>query len=311
MFKWLSARQSPDSVSPRFAGPLSVKSNRIVDQTGRPFALRGTSLFWSQWQPQYFNEAAIRWLKKDWGANVVRAPLAVHEDGYLSHPARELEKIEAVLQAAIASDIYVIVDWHSHHPEPAAALEFFSHIAGRYGQYPNVIYELWNEPDGTYRWDADIKPYHEIVARKIRSIDQKNLIVLGTPNWSRDVDVAANDPVMLNNIAYSLHFYAASHGAALRHKAELALKMGAPLLVTEWGTCSADGDGDIAFGEVKQWLHFLKKHEIGYVNWAISSVNETSAALRATASAGGNWLKSDLTPSGYLVRKDLRRMTGL
>ena len=37
------------------------------------------------------------------------------------------------------------------------------------------------------------------------------MIIVGTPNWSQDVDIAANDPInSYNNIAYSLHFYVAA-----------------------------------------------------------------------------------------------------
>ncbi len=34
-------------------GQLQVQGKGIVDQRGEPVVLRGMSLFWSQWQPQY------------------------------------------------------------------------------------------------------------------------------------------------------------------------------------------------------------------------------------------------------------------
>src|SRR5690606_41644798 len=50
-----------------------------------------------------------------------------------------------------------------------------------------------------------------------------NLIIVGTPTWSQDVDVASNDPITgYSNIAYTLHFYAGTHGQFLRDKASTA-----------------------------------------------------------------------------------------
>ena len=39
-----------------------------------------------------------------------------------------------------------------------------------------------------------------------------NLIIVGTPFWAQNVDEAADDPLSGTNIAYTLHFYAGSHG---------------------------------------------------------------------------------------------------
>ena len=82
-------------------------------------------------------------------------------------------------------------------------------------------------------------------------IDAENLIIVGSPHWSQDVDVAAADPVKGANIAYSLHFYAGTHKQTLRNKAMKAMELGAALFVTEWGACNADGNGPIDHVSVK------------------------------------------------------------
>jgi endoglucanase len=286
-------------------GFLNVKTNRIVGETGQAAMLRGMSLFWSQWQPDYFAAETLRWLKVDWRISVIRVPLGVHDQGYLENPAAEMAKIERVIEAAIALGIYVVVDWHAHHPEPGPAGRFFSQIARRYGKHPNLIYEPWNEPAGHYGW-ADIKSYHARMIEEIRAHDSRNLIVAGTQNWCRDVDVAANDPLPFPNIAYSLHFYAASHRRALRDKAERAMRVGAALMVTEWGTCQEDGNGPLDAPEVKRWWAFLEKHGISHINWSVSDRAETSAALIPGAGRGA-WERSNVSRSGHLVRRQLRR----
>jgi len=286
-------------------GRLAVQNNQIVNESGRPVVLRGISLFWSQWQPVFFSADTLRWLKEDWKISVIRAPLGVHNDGYLANPTAERRKIEAVIEAAIELGLYVVVDWHAHDPETEHACDFFSGVARDYGRYPNIIYETWNEPSGTYAWHS-IKQHHSAVIDRIRSWDVHNLVIAGTQNWCRDVDTAANDPLPFENTAYSLHFYAASHGQELRDKAERALKMGAALMATEWGTCEDNGGGRLAHREVKRWLDFLEDHRISHMNWSLSNRNETSAILNQDTEAPRGWVESELSASGRLIRDILR-----
>ncbi len=92
-------------------------------------------------------------------------------------------------------------------------------IAEKYGDKPNIIYEIYNEPM-QISWQNDVKPYSEEIIKTIREIDPDNLIIVGTTTWSQDVDIASLDPLKFNNIVYSLHFYASSHKQDLRNKAK-------------------------------------------------------------------------------------------
>lgn len=290
-------------------GQLQVQDGAVVDQHGRPVILRGMSLFWSQWMPQYYSAGTVRWLADDWKVDVVRAAVAVPEGGYLEHPEQETAKAEAVIDAAIAAGIYVIVDWHAHQPEPEAAARFFDHIAQKYGDQPNVIYETYNEPLPEHTWAEVVKPYHEAVIARIRARDPDNLIVAGTPSWSQDVDIAAADPLAFSNVAYTLHFYAGTHRQPLRDKALRAMQLGAALFVTEWGTTQATGDGGVDEAETRLWWAFLEQHGLSYANWSVADKVEDSAALRPGASGDGHWRDDQLTPSGRLVRDHLRAMS--
>lgn len=289
-------------------GQLRVEGGRIVDQHGAPVTLRGMSLFWSQWAPRFYNAETVDWLADDWQVTVVRAAIAVPSGGYLEHPERETAKAEAVIEAAIAAGIYVIVDWHAHEPEPEAAARFFAHIAAKYGDRPNVIYETWNEPLNTHGWAEVVKPFHLAVIPRIRAVDPDNLIVAGTPTWSQDVDIAAADPLPFSNLAYTLHFYAGSHRQELRDKAERAMDLGAVLFVTEWGTTPASGDGPMDLAETRLWWEFMEAHGLSHLNWSITDKAEGSAALKPGASGRGGWGEGQLTPSGRLLRDRLREM---
>ncbi|HUU91647.1 MAG TPA: glycoside hydrolase family 5 protein [Phycisphaerae bacterium] len=308
-----SAEKPDESNSPKGSivaehGQLRVEGHRIVGKSGKPVALHGMSLFWSQWMGQYYNAEAVKWLRDDWGCTVVRAAMAVESGGYLHNPKREKQKVIEVIDAAIDLGIYVIVDWHDHnaHQHTREAQEFFAELAKDYGRYPNVIYETWNEPLNKHDWSTVIKPYHEAVIPVIRAHDPDGLIVCGTQTWSQDVDKAARDPVKFGNVAYALHFYAATHKQSLRNKAAAALKGGLALMVTEWGTSEASGNGKLDYEETQRWLEFMDRHQLSWCNWSVADKQETSAALRPRASGKGGWRAEDLSRSGTLLRKELR-----
>ena len=288
-------------------GLLRAEGSRIVGTDGEPVSLAGMSFFWSQWQGKLYNADVVRWLKEDWKVSVVRAAVGIAEGGYLENPELEMTKIRRVVDAAIAEDLYVIIDWHDHHAEDhrAEAVDFFTTMARDYGDHPHVIYEIYNEPLEV-SWSDTIKPYAEAVIAAIRRHDADNLIVVGTPRWSQRVDEAAADPLEDPNVAYTLHFYAGSHGKELRSRARKALDAGVALMVTEWGTVDANGDGDVARRSVKAWLRFLREHQLSHLNWSIADKDEGASILRPGASPTGGWGADDLTESGKLVRELVR-----
>ncbi len=291
-------------------GRLRAAGNRIVGQDGQPVSLAGISYGWSQWEAaRFYNAGTVNWLKSDWHAAIIRAPLGIHEeDGYFQHPERNKARVMHAVDAALAADLYVLIDWHDHnaHLHTEQSIAFFTEMARRYGGRPNIIYEIYNEPKTGYTWAKDVKPYAEKVIAAIRAIDPDNLIVVGTPNWSQDVDVAAADPVKDVNVAYSLHFYAGTHKQKLRDKAAKALKSGAPLFITEWGTCAASGDGPIDDASVKEWLAFIRENQLNFCNWAVYDKHETAALVLPSAASDGGWKDADLSASGRYVRALVR-----
>lgn len=291
-------------------GRLRTEKNRIVGEHGRPVSVAGVSFFWSQWMGRFYTAQTVAWLVRDWRANIVRAALGVgRRDGYLFTPETQRKHVRTVVDAAVAQDIYVIIDWHDHqaHLHADQAVAFFQEMARDYGHHPHVIYEIFNEPLRDASWPREVKPYAERVIAAIRAIDPDNLIVVGTPAWSQDVDIAAADPLDDPNVAYSLHFYAGTHKHNLRAKAEKALQLGAALFVTEWGTCNANGDGPIDEASVQEWLAFMRRHQLSHCNWAVGDKRETSCHLQPGAASTGGWKDSELTPSGRFVREIVRR----
>ena len=284
-------------------GALHVMGNRVVDAAGQPVQLRGMSLFWSQWS-SYYVAGTVDQLTDDWHATLVRAAVGVENDGgYLANPADNEAKLFAVVDRAIARGLYVIIDWHDHHAQDhqSTAIDFFTRMATKYGSSPNVLFEIYNEPLDI-GWPA-VKAYAQTVIAAIRGTGATNLVIVGTPNWSQDVDVAAGSPVTGQaDVAYTLHFYAASHKQALRDKAKTALDAGLALFVTEWGTCEASGNGSVDQTETKTWLDFLAQNHIGWANWSLNDKAETCSALTPEAGTTGPWTSGALTASGTLVK---------
>jgi len=290
--------------------PITTQGNQVLIG-GQEGSLAGNSFFWSNFGGDaYYNANVVSWLKQDWNATIVRAAMGVEElNGFLSNPSLNRNAVIAVVEAAIANDMYVIIDWHTHNAEDntQAAVNFFGEMAELYGDHNNVIFEIYNEPVNT-SWQA-IKAYAAPVIQAIRA-HSDNLIVVGTPFYSQHVDVASQSPITNGgNLAYTLHFYAGTHGEPLRQRARTALENGIPLFATEWGTVNADGDGGVSEAATREWMNFFEQNNISHLNWAVNDKDEGASVLIGTeqgANNQGNWPLSLLTPSGRLTREIIR-----
>lgn len=286
-------------------GWLQVKGAQLCNQAGQPVALRGMSSHGLHWFGQFTSAQSIQNTAR-YGANVFRVAMYTGEGGYLSQPEQMKRQLIAAADAAIAQDMYVILDWHilsdgnpSAHTQEAVA--FFTEMAQRYKDCPAVLYEICNEPNGNVSWSGDVKPYAQQVVDAIRAQSPKGVILIGSPTWSQDIHQAAADPVAGENLMYTLHFYAGTHGQALRERIDAVRAQGFAVFISEWGTSRADGSGGVFLTESAQWLDFLDRRGMSWCNWSLCDKNETSAALRPGASPSGVWGPEDLTASGQFV----------
>jgi len=288
-------------------GFLSVKGTSLVNQDGNEIVLRGVSFGWHNWWSRFYNENTVTWLKEDWKCDVVRAAIGVEPSGaYLYSPQLALKCLYAVVDAAIKNDMYVIIDWHSHNIRLNEAKAFFQLVAEKYKDYPNIIYEIFNEPEKN-SW-SEVKAYSEAVIETIRAIDKKNIILVGTPTWSQDVDVAANNPITgYDNLMYVLHFYAATHGQSYRDKANRALQKGLPIFVSECGGMEATGNGPINMQAWQTWLQWMNEHNVSWLAWSVADKDETCSMIKDTTSPVSEWTDSDLKEWGQIVREELRK----
>jgi len=217
-------------------GRLQVYGNKVKSEDGRQISLAGMSFFWSNWAKSYYTASTVDYLVDNFEVSLVRAAYGVPES---SGPDYDYSAIEAVVDQAIARDIYVLIDWHTegdayHHHQ--AAKDFFAHMAQKYGDYPHVIYELWNEP--THSATYQINNWGQEMTNIIRQYDPDNLVILGSHTWSQYPNEAYIDD---SNAAYTFHGYfddpanGAAHREQFYKNVDGAMNMGKAVFVTEFG----------------------------------------------------------------------------
>jgi len=288
----------------------------MVDQNGVPTQLRGASTHGMHWFPQYVNQNAFQTLRDDWGINMVRLvcyPRDVGSVGYLTGGDSTKQQLDTLIQNGVdyatKLGMYALVDWHVHAYNPNEYLKeakiFFTKYATMYKDHDNVLYEICNEPTGTNWYSGngkDLYTYCSEVIETIRDIDPDAIIICGTNTWSQDVDQVAAKPMKdlgYKNIMYTFHFYSATHKENLMEKVRLATKDGTPIFVTEFGICSADGNGSYDAENADRWIALLDELNISFACWSYSNCNEKSAYFKSSCSnAGGDWTADDLTITG-------------
>lgn len=290
-------------------GQLHIDGTQIVDENNNSVQLKGVNghhIRFKWWN----KDETIQNLAYELGIEIVRIPHYVEKEyqGCLSDKHTwevMIERTKAYIEDAIEAGIYIIVDWHVHtNPNryTEKAVEFFQEIAVHYGNYPNIIWEVCNEPSKV-SWE-DIKSYAEYVIPLIRNLSPNNIIVVGTPNWSQYVDEVINDPIInYDNIMYALHFYADSHKQSYRDRLIKAIEAGLPIIVTEWGTTNYDVNKQPNYKESELWLELLNLYNISWINWSFIWKKETASWLKPKLiGIGGEWnIETDFTETGKWV----------
>lgn len=290
---------------------LYVEGTQLM-AAGKPVAMRGVSFGWHNIWPRFYNKEAVKHLHDDWGVPVFRAAIGADDHakadnpgirgGYMGEPEFALECLYNVVDGAIECGAYVIVDWHSHILHTAEAKEFFTKVATRYADSPNVIYELYNEPVND-SW-AELKAYAEELIPVIDSISTVHpLILMGCPHWDQDIHLPAEDPITsYDNLMYTVHFYAATHKDYLRERSDAALAAGIPIYLSECAACEATGDGPMDMDSWQAWSGWAASKGISIITWSISDKAETCSMFTPEASSEGPWADDVIKPWGIIVK---------
>ena len=233
-----------------------------------------------------------------------------------------------------------------------AAVNFFSRLSAIYTDSPNLIYEFNNDPvvvteadsvdvedteddddsdddedsddeeedeeedeslDPETEWEDYIKPLAEEVIEAIRENSENNIIIVGAPGYGLDIEVASDDPLDYDNIAYACRFFSGNNKKELREKVLEALDDEVCVFFTEWGLSDKEGTGGMFIEESVEWIEFIDEHDISWCNYAIGTdkVDDNNALLlyndRYTdeQKTSGHWPDGLLSYSGSFAREQL------
>ena len=339
----LTAAAFAQTITPTRVGPVSQYGQLMTGKNsqgqgriygscegvkdGAEVQVRGMSLYWSL-MPQameFWTEEGITTMVNDMKIQIVRAAMATKSSdnwngewngiklkGWEGDQTNQTNFMKTVVEAAIKNDIYVIIDWHSHsaNQQTESAKTFFKEMAEKYGQYDNVIFEVFNEPEDI-SW-SDVKNYANQVIQVIRQYSD-NLILVGNPKWDQNPSDAIGNEVTdsKNNTAYTLHYYANSHcwegsygwgdgnnDACEGTKGEKAMNAGLSVFISEWGTADASGGGTPNQDRNSKWQDYANKHKLSWANWSASYISEGTAAFQE----GSTKTSLQYTTSGNMVK---------
>ena len=296
-------------------GKLRVDGTQLVDKNDEPYQLYGMSTHGIAWYPMFINEKSFTTLRDSWNTNCVRISMYTYENGgYCSGGNKEQLKktVQNAVSYATNLGMYVIIDWHilnDHSPLTYKddAKKFFLDMSKKYAKQDNVIYEICNEPNEC-SW-TDITDYAKEIIPVIRKNNKNAIILVGTPTWSQDVDEAMYEPLDFDNIMYVVHFYAATHTYSLRSKVETAIENGIPVFISEFGMCTADGQGKNNFKQAQLWFDLIDKYKLSFFCWNLSNGRDTCCVLKPTTRELSDWTDDELSESGEWIVTQFRKQT--
>lgn len=99
------------------ASQITGKGTQLVNSSGKKVQLRGISTHGLSWYPEYVNQSAFTFMKKNWKVNAVRLAMYTAEyNGYCTGDASNRRKLEACIDNGVKyatnAGMYVIIDWH-------------------------------------------------------------------------------------------------------------------------------------------------------------------------------------------------------
>ena len=281
--------------------PLQVTDGRLCNDAGEPVQLRGVSTHGIAWYGESLNANAMQSVKEAGGNTIRIAMYTDGEGGYVSDPEGNTKQVICGIEDAIASDMYVIVDWHilndgNPNAHLSEAITFFDAIASRYPNTPNVIYEICNEPNGV-SWQ-EISQYAYSIIPVIRQYAPGAVILVGTPEYSSQLSYAWEAPIDAENLMYTWHYYVGMHPGydVLRE----AVDRKVPVFVSEWGMGSENREAGESF------LDYVNDAQVSWCAWSLCNKDEVYSLIRPDVTTCGGWTEDDLSENGKLIFEKMK-----
>lgn len=263
----------------KYPSILKADGSTIRDASGRQVILKGVTVPESaelsgdgRFDEEFYDDVFSL------GGNTVRVPISPEEykrdDYYLW---RYLDK---VVTWAGENDNYVILELdYTGNPIDGSgdempdmdenpldyAAEIWKNVADYFKNTPNVIFEIYNEPEGMS--DTEWKRCADSLVGVIRDTGADQLVIVGSPDYCYSLGWIEEIGMDDENVAFSLHVYP---DRTMWSRAVQRYVSGYPIIVTEWGYEDDDSDEsgkyhatEDSFG--KPFSEFLENNSISWM----------------------------------------------
>ncbi len=296
-------------------GPYTVKGNAIFGVDGKRYYFHGVGrdgLEYSCWGDGHFTPKELAFMGSGtstktatyWGANTIRLPLSegfwLNGQPSTQCPANQYHLlVKQTIDTLTALHLNVMLDlqWSDAGRQSlngggpwsvpdVDSVTFWQQVATLYKGYPNVQFELFNEPHPAQWscWNGPCKMTNDInysddchcskaatyqgvgmqaLLNAVRSTGARNLAIVAGMNWGFDLSQIAHHSLNGSNIVYDTHPY--PYGD--KQQSEWDASFGK--VSTTYPVISAEsGEYDCGTSYISKLLAYFDAHQIGWVAWS-------------------------------------------
>lgn len=282
-----------------YNGQLHVEGTKLMNEHNEEVRLKGGNFLNSSDDNEYSKEL-ISNFKNNWGANVIKVGLNNSSSSTPYTDQQQMEKMYSIIDTAIDLDMYVIVIFWSGNDLTTniqeEAIEYFSQIASKYKNIPNILYEIANEP--LQSWE-EISTYAYNVIPVIRNISP-DCIVICPSRGQEYLPEVIEDRLSIENIMYAVHCYAGNTDVC-RHINE-AIWNNIPIFVTEWSVGSGD-EKNIDIEATDRFISIMDKYNISSTFFILCKYGRESTLQMIQDGKWDSSLSDDiLTETGKYIK---------
>lgn len=306
--------QKPVPRSAQADGPYKVQGSVILGVDGKPYLFHGVgrdSLEYSCWSDGHFDAQELAYMGWGtnkyavtyWGANTVRLPLSegIWLNGQSSQSCGAMQYQALVKQTvdiltAMRLNVVLDLQWSDAGGQSLQAggpwampdvdsVTFWQQVANIYKSYPNVLFELFNEPH-PQQWSCWAAPCTvtdtsfsndchcmktltfqsvgmQALVDAVRNTGATNLVLVAGMDWGYDLSKIASYPIKGSNVVYDTHPY--PYGEKQPNTWDAAFGT----MSAKYPVISAEnGEYDCGTSYMSQLLSYFDAHHIGWIAWA-------------------------------------------
>lgn len=219
---------------------------------------------------------------KESGASIIRVP--IHPRFWNKDNDYLWRYLDPIVEVAGKNGMYVDICWQSigniddgygnEMPENGKAKEltyaFWNLVASYFSDVPNVLFEIFNEPQNISdnAWSKDAKE----MVNHIRGIDKSTLLIVGSPEYSSNLNWVLKNRINSKNIVYSVHIYP-NHIRESWDNLFGNTSKEVPVFMTEWGFMvekeTKSKNQWFLYGDEKYYgvplMNYLDDHNINWI----------------------------------------------